>query len=361
MALRNNLRSPKNKAPLLPVPRTVFESLLNQYLESLLVKGFTEATARTRRKQIESFLEWLKERGIDEPLEVTRPVLERYQRYLFHYRKKNGEPMSFRSQHALLVAVRQWFRWMTRQNHIMHNPASELELPKQGHHLPKHVLNVREAEQVLQQPEIGDPLGLRDRAILEVLYSTGMRRMEVAGLKVYDVDFDGGTVLIRQGKGRKDRMVPIGKRALAWIMKYINEARPHLVSEPDDYTIFLTNAGEQIELAYISHIAHYYVEKAQIGKEGSAHLFRHTMATLMLDGGADIRFIQQMLGHVSLRTTEKYTHVSIRQLQKVYEATHPGANLERRSSASQDVDRDAARAELLAALDDEVRAENDPE
>ena len=173
MALRNNLRSPKNKASLLPVPRTVFESLLNQYLESLLVKGFTEATARTRRKQVESFLEWLKERGIDEPLEVTRPVLERYQRYLFHYRKKNGEPMSFRSQHALLVAVRQWFRWMTRQNHIMHNPASELELPKQGHHLPKHVLNVREAEQVLQQPEIGDPLGLRDRAILEVLYSTG--------------------------------------------------------------------------------------------------------------------------------------------------------------------------------------------
>ena len=361
MALRNNLRSPKNKAPLLSVARTVFESLLNQYLESLLVKGFTEATARTRRKQVESFLEWLKERGIDEPLEVTRPVLERYQRYLFHYRKKNGEPMSFRSQHALLVALRQWFRWMTRQNHIMHNPASELELPKQGHHLPKHVLNVREAEQVLQQPEIGDPLGLRDRAILEVLYSTGMRRMEVAGLKVYDVDFDGGTVLIRQGKGRKDRMVPIGKRALAWMMKYINEARPHLVSEPDDYTIFLTNAGEQIELAYISHIAHYYVEKAQIGKEGSAHLFRHTMATLMLDGGADIRFIQQMLGHVSLRTTEKYTHVSIRQLQKVYEATHPGANLERRSPASQDVDRDAARAELLAALDDEVRAENDPE
>jgi integrase/recombinase XerD len=216
-------------------------------------------------------------------------------------------------------------------------------------------------EQVLQQPEIGDPLGLRDRAILEVLYSTGMRRMEVAGLKVYDVDFDGSTVLIRQGKGRKDRMVPIGKRALAWMMKYINEARPHLVSEPDDYTIFLTNAGEQIELAYISHIAHYYVEKAQIGKEGSAHLFRHTMATLMLDGGADIRFIQQMLGHVSLRTTEKYTHVSIRQLQKVYEATHPGANLERRSPASQDVDRDAARAELLAALDDEVGAENDPE
>jgi integrase/recombinase XerD len=267
--------------------------------------------------------------------------------------------MSFRSQYALLVAVRQWFRWMTRQNHILHNPASELELPKQGHHLPRHVLSVREAEQVLQQPEIGDPMGLRDRALMEVLYSTGMRRMEVAGLKLYDVDFDGGTVLIRQGKGRKDRMVPIGERAVAWLLKYIGEARSQLVSEPDDYTIFLTNAGESLALEWISQIVHEYVDKAKIGKTGSAHLFRHTMATLMLEGGADIRFIQQMLGHVSLRTTEKYTHVSIRTLQKVYAATHPGANLERRKPASQEIESDASRAELLAALNAEVQAGDD--
>jgi integrase/recombinase XerD len=101
------------------------------------------------------------------------------------------------------MAVRQWFRWMTRQNHILHNPASELELPKQGHHLPRHVLNFREAEQVLQQPEISDPLGLRDRALLEVLCSTGMRRVEVAGLKLYDLDFDGGTLLIRQARAAR--------------------------------------------------------------------------------------------------------------------------------------------------------------
>jgi integrase/recombinase XerD len=171
------------------------------------------------------------------------------------------------------------------------------------------------------------------------------------------VDFDGGTILIRQGKGRKDRMVPIGERATAWVLKYINDARPQLVSEPDDYTIFLTNAGESLALGYISGMMHRYVSQAAIGKTGSAHLFRHTMATLMLEGGADIRFIQQMLGHVSLRTTERYTHVSIRMLQKVYAATHPGANLERKRPASQDVDRDAERAELLAALDAEVESE----
>jgi site-specific recombinase XerD len=107
-------------------------------------------------------------------------------------------------------------------------------------------------------------------------------------------------------------MGPIGERATAWVLKYINDARPQLVSEPDDYTIFLTNAGESLALGYISGMMHRYVSQAAIGKTGSAHLFRHTMATLMLEGGADIRFIQQMLGHVSLRTTERYTHVSIR-------------------------------------------------
>ncbi|MCU1252156.1 MAG: hypothetical protein JWQ49_5185 [Edaphobacter sp.] len=118
-------------------------------------------------------------------------------------------------------------------------------------------------------------------------------------------------------------MVPIGERAVAWVLKYVGEARPQLVSEPDDYTIFLSNAGECLELEYISHIVHAYVDKAQIGKAGPAYLFRHTMATLMLEGGADIRFIQLMMRHVSLRTTEKYTHASIRTLQKVYAATHP--------------------------------------
>jgi integrase/recombinase XerD len=339
-------------------PSTPLQAMLEEYIESLAVRGFTESTARTRCKQLESFLAWLKERGVEEPLEVTRPVLERYQRSLFHHRKKNGEPLSFRSQCTQLVAVRQWFRWMTRQNHILHNPASELELPKQGHHLPRHVLNLHEVEQVLQQPELADPIGLRDRALMEVLYSTAMRRMEVAGLRLYDMDLDGGTLLIRQGKGRKDRIVPIGERAVAWVLKYLREARPLFVSEPDDCIVFLSNAGESLGLGHISTLVHEYVKKAEIGKTGSSHLFRHTMATLMLEGGADIRFIQQMLGHVNLGSTEIYTHVSIRKLQQVYAATHPGANLERRKPASQEADRDAARAELLAALDAEVRAEN---
>jgi len=129
---------------------------------------------------------WCAERGLTEPGEITRPMLERYQRHLFHYRKRSGEPLTFRSQHARLVALRSWFRWMTRQNHILHNPASEIELPRLGHRLPKHVLTASEAEHVMMQPNLADLIGLRDRAILEVFYSTGIRRMELIHLKLFD-------------------------------------------------------------------------------------------------------------------------------------------------------------------------------
>ena len=219
-------------------------------------------------------------------------MLERYQRYLFHYRKKNGEPLSFRSQHTRLVPLRVWFKWMTRQNFILHNPASEIELPRLGHRLPKHVLTASEVEQVMMQPNLADPIGLRDRAILEMLYSTGMRRLEIINLKLYDLDTERGTILIRQGKGKKDRMVPIGERAIAWLDKYSREARPQIVVEPDDGTVFLTAQGEPFSRDHLTFAVRHHVVAANLGKVGACHLFRHTMATLMHEGGADIRYIQ---------------------------------------------------------------------
>ncbi|MBM4128109.1 MAG: site-specific tyrosine recombinase XerC [Nitrospira sp.] len=263
------------------------------------------------------------ERGVTRPTEVTKPILERYQRYLYHYRKKDGQPLSFRSQHSRLVPVRAWFKWLTTNNHILYNPASELELPRLEHRLPKHVLTIREAEAVLAVPKLGDPLGLRDRAILETLYSTGIRRMEVINLKLYDMDVDRGTLMVRQGKGHKDRMVPIGSRALKWIDRYLTEVRPRLVVNPNDVTLFLTHLGEPFTTNRLTQMVREYVDAADIGKRGSCHLFRHTMATLMLENGADVRFIQAMLGHAKLETTQIYTQVSIRKLKEIHEATHP--------------------------------------
>jgi integrase/recombinase XerD len=343
-------------------PGTPLAARLTEYVSALKVRDFSEHTIRNRESHIKFFLAWCGERGLTEPTEVTRPVLERFQRHLFHYRKHDGEPMSFRSQHVRLVALRCWFRWLTRQNLILHNPASEIELPRLGRRLPKHVLTISEVEQVLQQPDIADPIGLRDRAILEVLYSSGIRRAEVIHLKLYDLDVERGTLLVRQGKGKKDRFVPIGERAIAWVEKYIHEARPQLVTEPDLGTMFLTGAGEEISPDHLTLTVGAFVQKANLGKTGACHLFRHTMATLMLEGGADVRYIQQMLGHAELSTTEIYTHVSIRALKQVHTATHPGAalDLEPKQPAAETAD-DQAKEELFAALDAEAEEEHEEE
>jgi integrase/recombinase XerD len=307
-------------------------ALLGHFLEWERVSNYSARTIESQELVLRTFLAWCAERGLTRPHEITRPVLERYQRHLFHRRKTDGRPLSFRSQKMRLLAVRAFFKWLARQNHILYNPAAELVLPRLERRLPKYVLSAAEAEAVLRQADLADPLGLRDRAILETLYSTGLRRRELCSLDLYDLDAERGTVLVRQGKGRKDRMIPIGERALAWIDRYLAEVRPSLVVEPDPFALFLTVDGERLSPDHLSDRVSHYIAAAKLGKQGACHLFRHTLATLMLEGGADIRYIQQMLGHASLETTQIYTQVSIQQLKQIHAATHP-ARMERRSAA----------------------------
>jgi len=342
-----------------PTPVTAAESadprgmvaMLGRFLEHMQVKAYARATVENRRTYLGWFIAWCEERGISRPAEVTRPVLERYQRYLYHYRKKNGQPLSFRSQYSRLSPVRAFFKWLARENLILYNPASELELPRLRPRLPKHVLTPSEAERVLFQADVTALLGIRDRAILETLYSTGMRRSELIALELCDLDPERGTVLVRQGKGKKDRMIPIGERALLWVHKYLGEVRPSLVLHAHDRTVFLSREGEPFTPDHLTRLVRDYVDAAQLGKRGACHLFRHTMATLMLEGGADIRFIQQMLGHANLSTTQIYTQVSIRKLKQIHTATHPAAELRRREVIQERAgDEEAERVALLSSL-----------
>jgi integrase/recombinase XerD len=304
--------------------------LLARFLDYMRVKNYSEDTVVTRHCVLNRFILWAADRGVVRPNEVTRPILERYQRYLYHFRKKNGDPISFRTQHANLSPIRAWFKWLARNNHILYNPASEMELPKLGHRLPKHVLTAAEAEKIIAIADVNTNLGLRDRAILETLYSTGIRRMEICNLRLYDVDYDRGTIMVRQGKGQKDRMVPIGERAITWIERYVSEVRPILESAAtEDNTVFLTETGQPFTPDQMTANVRNYVEAGDVGKPGACHLWRHTAATLMHDAGADIRFIQAFLGHARLQTTEIYTQVSIRQLKAIHSACHPSSRLNR--------------------------------
>jgi integrase/recombinase XerD len=332
--------------------------LIRDYVDSMRSRNYSEATVLNRTAYLRRFMTWCADRGLTRPQEITRPILERYQRSLYHYRRPNGQPISFRSQAVQLTAIRGFFRYLTRSNRILSNPGSDLELPKVELRLPRAVLTASEAEQVLAKPDLQDLFGLRDRALLEVLYSCGLRRKEVVNLSLYDLDQERGTLHVRQGKGKKDRMVPIGERALAWVRKYLDEARPKLVVEPDSGYLFLTLYGQPLSVSWLTDRVRDYVERSGVGKHGSCHLFRHTMATLMLEGGADIRFIQEMLGHADPKTTQIYTLVSIKKLQAVHAATHPGAKLERAvtansapAPASEDEARqEEAREELLSSL-----------
>jgi integrase/recombinase XerD len=222
-------------------------------------------------------------------------------------------------------------RWVAREKLLPEDPVAALIMPRVGQPLPKAWLTAAQVETVLALPNLEGSRpapALRDRAILETLYSSALRRMEVTRLTAADIDFAGGAVCVRKGKGKKDRVVPIGERALAWVAKYLAEARPKLAKPGDEAgPLFVSERGTALTVSYLSALVTRYVNRSGIGKAGSCHLFRHTCATLMLEHGADIRHVQEQLGHACLQTTQIYTHVSIRKLKEVHTATHPGAKL----------------------------------
>lgn len=219
---------------------------------------------------------------------------------------------------------------MVRQNHLLHNPAADLELPKKPKALPKTILTVQQVETILNQADSANLLGIRNRALMEVFYSTGVRRMEMLHLKLYDIDTERGTLMVREGKGRKDRFLPMGERACKWVDKYLVDVRPEIVTGFDDQTLFLDDFGQPMSARFLGDLMRRHVEAIGITTPGACHVFRHAMATHMLENGADIRFIQVMLGHANLETTQIYTQVSMTKLKEIHNATHP-ARLKRDS------------------------------
>lgn len=338
---------------------------LRRYLEHLGVRGYRPSGIATAERYIRDFIVWADERGVTHPTQVSRQVLERYQRALYHYRKKDGAPLSVAGQRCKLVPLRGFFRWLTKAAEIPANPAADMELPRKIKRLPRTVLTASEAERVMAGVDLGTPIGLRDRAMLEVLYATGVRRHELASLELGDIEHERGVMLIREGKGGKDRLLPLGERALYWVGEYLERGRPLLAWNSEDKTLFLGAEGKRLSALWLSTLIAKRVDAAEIGKRGGCHLWRHTMATLMLEGGADLRFIQAMLGHAELSTTQIYTQVAIRQLQAVHAMTHPGAKRRARSAqrtedtATPQPEAANAAAALLEALDAEAEQEAD--
>ena len=298
------------------------------YLESLAARNYAAHTIEERRHTFKVFFTWAAERDLTRAGQITRPILENFQRWLWRYTKANGQRLGWSKQRNHLGTLKDFFRWLTRRDVILHNPASELEMPRPEKRLPQEVLTISEVERLLAVPDAGDPLGVRDRAMLELFYSTGMRRFELCRLELSDQNTERRTVHIRLGKCKKDRMVPVGARAIAWLERYLRETRPRLCLDTRTQALFLTGYGEAFNPDVVSRMVNAWLKTAGLKRKGCCHVLRHTCATHMLENGADIRFIQQLLGHEKLDTTAIYTEVSIKQLQEVHARCHPSARLE---------------------------------
>ncbi|MGH7943699.1 MAG: tyrosine-type recombinase/integrase, partial [Opitutaceae bacterium] len=226
-------RGGNDKQPL-PFVRTSPDALAlcaEQWLEALRARNCAEGTLEERAFSLKFFMAWAAERDVTRASEVTRPILEAYQRWLSRYELPGGSAeksrrLSWSTQRQRIGCLRDWFRWLTRQNVILHNPASELELPRMEKRLPTQALTREDIAKLMAIPDTNDPLGVRDRTMLEVFYATGLRRAELCRLECPDVNPERGTLTVRKGKGKKDRVVPLGLRAAAWIARYAREVRP---------------------------------------------------------------------------------------------------------------------------------------
>lgn len=320
-------------------------ALLPVYADAMRVRQFAAATIETQGMLMRWFVEYAEARAVRGAGEVTRDLIERYQRHLYAVRVRIGggrggheretgavRPLSIRGQHARLYAVVRFFRWAMRAGHVPHTPAEAIELPRLPRILPKPAFTAAEVERVLAVPDIATPSGLRDRAMMEVFYATGIRRGELVALSIDDLDRERGIIAVREGKGRKGRMVPISRRALAWVDRYIATVWTRFPQGLDHRRLFISvddakrrHQGAPLATSSVTQTMGSHLVASGVEKAGACHIFRHTAATLMMENGADVRAIQDFLGHADLKTTGIYTNVSLQFLKDQHTKAHPSA------------------------------------
>jgi integrase/recombinase XerD len=271
---------------------------------------------------VRAFLGWLEQKGV-ELVEVRSRDLAAYQAALFAHRRQDGRPYSAAYQANRLAGLKNLFRFLYRRGYLLHDPAASIEMPKLDKRLPRVVLTRAEARKIVEAPEGSTPRGLRDRAILETLYATAIRVSELCNLTAYDVDTEDRLLRVVLGKGRKGRNQPLTRVAAEAVEAYLVAGRPQLQASRRLRFLFLQDRGGKMDRATVGRIVAHWTREARVRKHVTCHTFRHTVATHLLRGGADIRHIQVLLGHASLGTTQRYTRVEVSDLKRILERAHP--------------------------------------
>ncbi|HUV53336.1 MAG TPA: tyrosine recombinase XerC [Dehalococcoidia bacterium] len=292
------------------------KDLLDKYIRHLDVeRGLSRYTVRNYSTDIQGFLDFLGRNGVSSLENVDRSIMRRYLGLLHERETARG------SISRKLSALRSFYRYLNRESLVSADPLSTVSAPKLEKRLPTF-LTIDEMASLLKAPDVSTLQGLRDRAILELLYASGLRLSEIVSLDLGDVDLNSRHIRA-WGKGSKERIVLMGIPAAKALQRYVKQGRPELLGKKNTQALFLNRFGNRVAERRIQYIIKKYARQAGLDTRVFTHIFRHTFATHMLDGGADLRAVQELLGHVRLATTQIYTHVSQNQIRRTYLAAHP--------------------------------------
>ena len=291
------------------------------YLE--LERGLSRNTLEAYRTDLQQFGAWLDEHG-HSALEVTHTQLTEFIGQLGTGERGNGKAVAPATVQRKVACLRSFYRHLRRDEILDHDPTAELRAPRSTHKLPQ-VLSRAEIKRLLDAPRGTEPRGLRDRALLELMYACGLRASEAIGLEVADVDLEDG-VLRAHGKGGKERLVPVGRQAVSAVRAYVERGRPRLVGNRAEARLFVNSRGTGLTRQGLYKIVQRHAASAGLAGRMSPHTLRHTFATHLLAGGCDLRSVQEMLGHADIATTQIYTHLSAERLKDSYFEAHPRAH-----------------------------------
>jgi integrase/recombinase XerD len=317
----------------------MIEALISDYFDARAARGVKAATNYGERVKLHIFAAWLLRRSVTNIHAVGREHITEYRADLvnFESRTKPGTKLSKSYRHDLFATVLRFFEWLTLERRIVINPAAQIELDHTEPHQPTNVMSEADVVMLLEASDDDAPDIVRDRAILELIYSTGLRRAEIAALDLTDIDLADRTVIVRCGKGSKQRIVPMGDPAAEALVRYLSIGRPSLLRRPGVVALFLngkgTTAGLRIGIKSINEVTKRAAKRAGIERRVTPHTLRHSFATHLLRAGADVRHVQELLGHSWVSTTEHYTHLVVSDVADEHARSHPRGKAIRRKIA----------------------------
>jgi integrase/recombinase XerD len=299
------------------------EIFVERYRQHLQILNYSPRTELTRGGYLRLLLRFLAETEISNLQTVTGQTLTDFQRWLFYQPTCRGSMRSAAGQNQVLVAVKGFFRFLKEDGCVVNNPAEGLRYAKEPHRLPRNVLTPQECRTIMEAPDTQTLIGYRDRTILEVLYATGVRKSELMSLSLEDLNLEEELLWIRAGKGARDRVVPLSRIACSFLETYLKGIRPQLLRGGQSRQVFISLQARPLGRSAISYLVDKYAKRAGIQRHVTCHVWRHSCASHLVQNQANLRHVQEMLGHRSLATTERYLHLTITDLKQAHRKFHP--------------------------------------